>query len=122
MLKRFIYIPGEPEIVPTPQTTPTTLRCEWSGWLSSSTPTFDLNSGDFETILGLKTMYGLCKDVERIECRMKDSRHTPFELTGQVDVTCDVNNGLRCYNRDQPDAKCYDYEVRILCWNDAVCE
>ena len=42
----------------------------------------------------------------------------------QVNVICDTNySGLKCFNNDQPDGKCLDYEVRFLCEpKDANCK
>ncbi|XP_021374153.1 mucin-5AC-like [Mizuhopecten yessoensis] len=99
---------------------PSFVRCGWSSWLNSYTPESRLNSGDFETINGLKYKYGLCKDIIDIKCRVRGSE-TPLAIAGQKGVTCDVTNGLRCYNRDQQNGQCEDYEVQVMCWNNDYC-
>ncbi|XP_033761396.1 mucin-5AC-like [Pecten maximus] len=108
-----------PAKVPT-TATPFFVRCGWSSWLNSYTPESRLNSGDFETISGLKLKYGLCKDIIDVQCRVHGSE-APLALAGQTGVTCDVTNGLRCYNRDQQNGQCEDYEVRVMCWNNDYC-
>lgn len=103
--------------VSMPTEGPVFKQCGWSSWLNSNSPSASLSSGDFESIYDLKSKYGLCKEIRQIECRIAGS-HTPVALAGQESVACDIRNGLRCYNRDQISGRCYDYEVRVLCWVD----
>ena len=96
--------------VPSPETTleppyvgqlhPTLhLRCTWSPWLNSDKPTLGAtDTGDMETIAGLKTTFGLCKNIRDIQCRVAGS-HTAASAAGQVGVMCDSVNGLRCFNK-----------------------
>lgn len=75
------------------------LRCGWSPWLNGDRPNFGTNDvGDLETIAGLKTKFGLCKNIVGIKCRVAKT-DTPASAAGQVGVVCDSVNGLRCYNR-----------------------
>lgn len=94
----------------------THVRCGWSTWLNGNTPSSDLNGGEFETIQGLKSRYGLCKDIKEIRCRLAGG--IPPAPGSQELITCDVANGLRCYNRDQNNQMCNDYEVSVYCWDD----
>jgi len=55
-----------------------------------------------------------------IECRVKSSG-IPWALAGQRGVSCDINNGLQCRNKDQANGLCEDYEVSVYCW-DSSCE
>lgn len=102
---------------PVTMVTPTRtyIRCVWSNWLNTDTP--DVGRGDFETITALKSTFGLCPNIVNIECRVTGS-HTSVAVAGQNKVTCDAQNGLRCHNDEQVSNKCYDYEVRVLCWDD----
>jgi len=50
-----------------------------------------------------------------IEC-VRASDELPYDKTGQK-VTCDLWNGLRCFNTDNPPL-CYDYKVRLGCLKD----
>ncbi|KAK3611484.1 hypothetical protein CHS0354_039096 [Potamilus streckersoni] len=93
------------------------IQCAWSPWLNSDKPKTDLtDAGDLETIQSLKTKYGLCKSISDIKCRVANS-NTPSSASGQSGVTCDIVNGLRCYNKEQVGQICYDYEVSLLCWS-----
>ncbi|KAL3831915.1 hypothetical protein ACJMK2_023609 [Sinanodonta woodiana] len=93
------------------------IQCAWSPWLNSDKPKLDLtDAGDLETIQSLKTKYGLCKSISDIKCRVANSK-TPSSASGQSGVTCDIVNGLRCYNKEQVGQICYDYEVSLLCWS-----
>ena len=74
------------------------LRCAWSPWLNSDRPNLGASdTGDMETVAGLRSKFGLCKNIVDIQCRVAGS-HTPSSATGQVGVLCDVANGLRCFN------------------------
>ncbi|XP_052092501.1 mucin-5AC-like [Mytilus californianus] len=109
---------------PTPLTTEapntsklTYVRCAWSDWLSSTSPTNAPTSGDMETIENLKKHFGLCPSIIDIECRIRDNGSSTS--ASQDSVTCDIQNGLRCFNRDQVSFQCHDYEVRVKCWDDS---
>ncbi|KAJ8313908.1 hypothetical protein KUTeg_008469 [Tegillarca granosa] len=114
---------------PTPQPTPgptfsvqknyTGPRCGWSSWLNSHTPTAGKDGGEFETIAGLKSKYGLCSSIQKIKCRRVGGVPPPLGETRPV--VCDEINGFACYNKDQPSQSCYDYEVMVKCW-DEMCE
>ncbi|KAK7483904.1 hypothetical protein BaRGS_00024788, partial [Batillaria attramentaria] len=109
-----------PETTETPTSTPVPKvypQCAWSPWLNADQPHAGPDDkGDVETIDLLKTTYGLCRDIVDVQCRVAGTA-TPAD----DHVTCDAQNGLRCYNKEQPSGACYDYEIRVLCWA-AQCE
>ncbi|XP_041367296.1 uncharacterized protein LOC121381939 [Gigantopelta aegis] len=94
-----------------------TVRCAWSPWLNADQPNKDSTDvGDLETIDVLKTKFGVCSHIVDIECRVAGTT-TLSRDAGQSHVSCDINNGLRCYNGEQSTSQCHDYEVRVLCWS-----
>ena len=106
-----------PTTVPTTSGRKLTVRCAWSPWLTADKPNQDATDvGDLETIDALKTAFGVCKHMVDIQCRVAGTTVLSKDA-GQSRVSCDINNGLRCYNREQATAQCYDYEVRVLCWS-----
>lgn len=121
----LVPVPTTPEVpvtVTTQKPSPGKLtypRCAWSDWLSSTAPTAAPTSGDMETIENLKKRFGLCPNIVDIECRVIDNGSGTS--AAQDSVTCDIQNGLRCYNRDQLSFQCHDYEVRVKCW-DSSCK
>uniref|UniRef100_A0A2C9K961 F5/8 type C domain-containing protein n=1 Tax=Biomphalaria glabrata TaxID=6526 RepID=A0A2C9K961_BIOGL len=106
--------------VPNPHTTLSPhhkiqVNCDWSDWLNVDSPT--VGNGDMETIESIKSQYGVCPDMVNIQCRVAGTS-TLFSQSGQDRLMCDTLNGFRCYNNEQKDGKCLDYEVRVLCWGD----
>ena len=121
-----IFVHLGPTKTPTPHTTDAPTpgktsypRCAWSDWLSGSTPTDSPTGGDMETMESLRKQFGLSPNIVDIECRIRDNGSVTSAT--QNSVTCDIHNGLRCYNRDQVSFKCHDYEVKVKCWDDS-CE
>ncbi|XP_052248669.1 mucin-5AC-like isoform X9 [Dreissena polymorpha] len=112
-----VVTPGTPTTTENVPIEPTfTVRCGWSPWLNGDRPNFGTgDNGDLESIASLKSKFGICKNIVDISCRVAGTNMTS-SAAGQKDVTCDVLNGLRCYNRDQIGGACYDYEVSVLCW------
>ena len=75
------------------------------------------NGGDRETIDDLRGKYSFCRDdqIEDIKCRVIGQRNEPLYF-GQNNITCDLDNGLVCYNDDQEgDSECLDYEISFKC-------
>ncbi|XP_048245023.1 mucin-5AC-like isoform X2 [Haliotis rufescens] len=114
-VRYFCDCSGTPQVTLTPPNKMLAIRCDWSPWINIDTP--DSGHGDMETIDSIKTKHGVCKNMKQIECRIAGT-NTMSSAAGQSRVTCDVDNGLRCYNNEQLSSKCYDYEVRVLCWED----
>ena len=105
------------KVPPPPSPQPSDLinvTCDWSPWLNADSP--DAGQGDMETVATLQGKYGICSKISDIQCRVAGSP-TLFSQSGQTHLTCDVLNGLRCFNDLQNDGQCLDYEVRVLCWN-----
>ena len=101
----------------TTQPTNIQVDCAWSPWLNVDSP--DNGAGDIESIGEIKRKFGVCNTFAAIECKVTG---TPvlFSQAGQDRLTCDILSGFRCYNSEQVNGKCMDYEVRILCW-DSLC-
>ena len=84
----------------------------WSVWMNSDTPT--QGRGDFETIAALRYSHSFCAKPQSIRCRtVKDQ--VPVTVTLDGSVVCDVKNGLACFNDEQSDNTCEDYEVSVYC-------
>ncbi|CAH1788460.1 unnamed protein product, partial [Owenia fusiformis] len=101
---------------PTTVTTfePVCLEDGWTQWMSSFIPT-PLNQGDLETYPNLRKAYQFCSfnEITAVQCRVIGT-NTMADYSGQT-VTCSMDNGLICYNKDQEANTCYDYEVRVYC-------
>ncbi|CAG5117515.1 unnamed protein product [Candidula unifasciata] len=91
------------------------VNCAWSPWLNADRP--ESGMGDIERIIDIKTMFGVCSNIINIECRVAGTE-TLFSQSGENHLACDFLNGFRCYNSEQSDGHCLDYEVRVLCWGD----
>ncbi|XP_035826998.1 hemocytin isoform X2 [Aplysia californica] len=89
------------------------VNCDWSPWLNADSP--DVGNGDMETLTEIRRTFGVCPTIADIECRVAGSP-TLFSQAGQDRLMCDVLNGFRCFNNEQKDGQCLDYEVRVLCW------
>ncbi|GFN75366.1 LOW QUALITY PROTEIN: mucin-2-like [Plakobranchus ocellatus] len=103
----------KPPLSATTQPSKIQVDCAWSPWLNADKP--DVGVGDIESISEIKRKYGVCPTIVDIECKVAG---TPvlFSQSGQDRLTCDILNGFRCYNNEQSNGKCMDYEVRVLCW------
>lgn len=71
-----------------------------------------------ETIFALKSTFGVCPRMIKIQCRIAGTI-TQANVGHQTGVRCDPINGLICYNNDTQTGMCYDYEVRVFCWSDS---
>jgi len=98
--------------------------CGWTSWMNGHSPSGS-SEGDEESLTSLRKDFTFCptSDITAIECRDVATGKTATQM-GQVNVICDTNySGLKCFNNDQPDGKCLDYEVRFLCEpKDANCK
>ncbi|XP_006822488.2 LOW QUALITY PROTEIN: uncharacterized protein LOC100375545 [Saccoglossus kowalevskii] len=111
-------------IIQTSTAEPTTTACipttEWSEWMDDEPhkKVDPLAEGEFELYSDLHDLYDFCESPVDIECRVKSPyEHVtgpPHDVTGQQ-VSCDVDEGLRCYHSDQMPPMCYNYEIRVLC-------
>ncbi|NXJ20417.1 MUC5A protein, partial [Dicrurus megarhynchus] len=105
----------------TPVTTSLTIplcfkeECYWSRWYDVSYPGSGYNDGDFDTIQNIKKKgYKVCDKREDVECRAVRFPNTPYPLLEQH-ITCNTEEGLKCYNKDQLPPICYNYEIRFKC-------
>lgn len=97
--------------VPTPSKIQ--VNCAWSPWLNADRP--ESGNGDIESISDIRKVFGVCSNIINIECRVAGTE-TLFSQSGENHLACDFLNGFRCYNSEQSDGHCLDYEVRVLCW------
>ncbi|KAM9190271.1 mucin-5AC-like [Mergus octosetaceus] len=104
-------------VTTTPSTTPGCIKeeCDWSIWYDVSYPESGYNDGDFDTIENIiKHGYKVCANRKAVECRAVRFPNTPYQLLEQH-ITCNTEEGLTCYNKDQLPPICYNYEVRFKC-------
>ncbi|XP_041337050.1 mucin-5AC [Pyrgilauda ruficollis] len=112
----------ETTITTTPVTTPPSTthlcfkeKCYWSRWYDVSYPGSGYNDGDFDTIENIeKNGYKVCNNRKDVECRAVRFPNTPYPLLEQH-ITCNREEGLKCYNKDQLPPICYNYELRFKC-------
>nr|XP_027809288.1 mucin-5AC [Marmota flaviventris] len=89
--------------------------CTWTQWIDGSYPRPGRDSGDFDTFHNLRSKgYKFCERPTSVECRAQFFPNTPLAELGQQ-VTCNSEEGLICWNRDQLPPICYNYEIRIQC-------
>ncbi|XP_077654314.1 mucin-5AC [Urocitellus parryii] len=89
--------------------------CTWTHWMDGSYPGPGRDSGDFDTFHNLRSKgYKFCERPTSVECRAQFFPNTPLAELGQQ-VTCNSEEGLICWNRDQLPPICYNYEIRIQC-------
>ncbi|XP_071472999.1 mucin-5AC [Marmota flaviventris] len=89
--------------------------CTWTQWIDGSYPGPGRDSGDFDTFHNLRSKgYKFCERPTSVECRAQFFPNTPLAELGQQ-VTCNSEEGLICWNRDQLPPICYNYEIRIQC-------
>ncbi|XP_075609145.1 LOW QUALITY PROTEIN: mucin-5AC [Balearica regulorum gibbericeps] len=108
----------------TPVTTSSTIplcikeECYWSMWYDVSYPGSGYNDGDFDTIQNIKNKgYKVCDNRKDVECRAVRFPNTPYPLLEQH-ITCNTEEGLKCYNKDQLPPICYNYKLRFKCCTD----
>ncbi|XP_068800201.1 mucin-5AC [Struthio camelus] len=90
-------------------------ECEWSRWYDVSYPKSGYDDGDFDTIQNIKKQgYKVCDNRKAVECRAVRFPDTPYHLLEQ-NITCNTEEGLICYNKDQLPPICYNYELRFQC-------
>nr|XP_031360801.1 mucin-5AC [Lonchura striata domestica] len=90
-------------------------KCYWSRWYDVSYPGSGYNDGDFDTIENIKNKgYQVCSNRKEVECRAVRFPNTPYPLLEQH-ITCNTEEGLKCYNKDQLPPICYNYELRFKC-------
>uniref|UniRef100_A0A8K9XM76 WxxW domain-containing protein n=1 Tax=Oncorhynchus mykiss TaxID=8022 RepID=A0A8K9XM76_ONCMY len=92
-------------------------------WISKYYPSVGPEGGDFETIENIrKSGIDICSQPKEVECRAKDNIYVPLAELGQ-NVECNPSVGLICRNKDQGIPPiCYNYEIRVRCCVDTVCE
>ncbi|NWV44254.1 MUC5A protein, partial [Grantiella picta] len=90
-------------------------ECYWSRWYDVSYPGSSYDDGDFDTIQNIKKKgYKVCDNRKSVECRAVRFPNTPYPLLEQ-NITCNTEEGLICYNKDQLPPICYNYELRFKC-------
>ncbi|NWI05908.1 MUC5A protein, partial [Tichodroma muraria] len=106
-----------PPVTLTPFTIPHCVKekCYWSRWYDVSYPGSGYNDGDFDTVQNIKNKgYEVCENRKDVECRAVRFPNTPYPLLEQH-ITCNTEEGLKCYNKDQLPPICYNYELRFKC-------
>lgn len=83
------------------------------------TPYYDRDnmdgSGDYETINDLiKEGKDVCTGKEIIGIQCQTTEGVDYSETGEI-YTCNTDVGGVCINKNQPDGKCNDYQVRFFC-------
>ncbi|KAM7329595.1 hypothetical protein ACRRTK_011208 [Alexandromys fortis] len=111
--------------VSTPVTSTTCQpQCQWTGWLDTDYPTSDGEGEDIETYERIRaTGADICEQPQGIQCVAQNYPDMSLDMLGQ-EVTCDVNFGLVCRNRDQKGdfGMCYNYMIRVLCCSVSHCQ
>lgn len=85
----------------------------WTSWLDRDNPD---GTSDAEVLLGFQAS-SVCAQPSAIEARIKGTNNafTPAMPRPTPLRTFSAAAGLHCYNVDQPNGSCPDYEVRFLC-------
>ncbi|KAM9149379.1 mucin-5AC-like [Pangshura tecta] len=113
--------------ISTTTVTPTTSVCvrevcQWSQWYDVSYPGSGINDGDFDTFDNLRAKgYKVCKAPKAVECRSEKFPNTPLSELEQK-VECSTTIGLICYNKDQHQMICDNFQIKILCCSFVPCE
>ena len=82
----------------------------WSGWKDKDNPSGNCDCEEMSQLTDDYDDSGLCSNPTGTQARIKGS--------SAMSTTEDVRfglNGLRCWNVDQADGRCEDYEVRFCC-------
>lgn len=110
-----------PTMVPSSQTTVSPYTCKqgWSDFMNIDSPTITKASetngpGDVESIPELRKYYSFCANPTGIKCQSATTGAS-YIMSMDVDVTCDLTNGLECLNSKQGGFDCDDYEVSVFC-------
>ncbi|XP_010074435.1 PREDICTED: mucin-5AC-like, partial [Pterocles gutturalis] len=106
----------------SPSTTPLCIKeeCYWSRWYDAYYPGSGYDDGDFDTIQNIeKKGYKVCEHRKAVECRAVRFPNTPYPLLEQH-ITCNTEEGLKCYNKDQLPPICYNYKLRFKCCNNVT--
>jgi|GEM_PF-1516101 len=100
-------------VVPTTVLAQTSVTNNWTSWLDRDNPD---GTSDAEVLSGFAAS-SVCATPTAIEARIKGTTKvfTPTVPTPSVLRTFSATAGLHCYNVDQPNGACPDYEVRFLC-------
>ncbi|XP_066408626.1 mucin-5AC [Molothrus aeneus] len=104
-------------VTTSPSTIPLCFKeqCYWSRWYDVSYPGSGYDDGDFDTIENIENNgYQVCNNRKDVECRAVRFPNTPYPLLEQH-ITCNTEEGLKCYNKDQLPPICYNYELRFKC-------
>ncbi|XP_030338095.1 mucin-5AC-like [Strigops habroptila] len=104
-------------VTTSPSTTSLCIKeqCYWSVWYDVSYPGSGYEDGDFDTIQNIeKKGYKVCDNRKAVECRAVRFPNTPYPLLEQH-ITCNTEEGLICYNKDQLPPICYNYKLRFKC-------
>ncbi|KAM6068296.1 mucin-5AC-like [Theristicus caerulescens] len=104
-------------VTTSPSITPLCIKeeCYWSMWYDVSYPGSRYDDGDFDTIQNIKKKgYKVCDNRKAVECRAVRFPNTPYPLLEQH-ITCNTEEGLKCYNKDQLPPICYNYKLRFKC-------
>ncbi|XP_077036665.1 mucin-5AC, partial [Agelaius phoeniceus] len=104
-------------VTTSPSTIPLCFKeqCYWSSWYDVSYPGSGYDDGDFDTIENIENNgYKVCNNRKDVECRAVRFPNTPYPLLEQH-ITCNTEEGLKCYNKDQLPPICYNYELRFKC-------
>ncbi|XP_057634690.1 mucin-5B [Chionomys nivalis] len=113
------------QIISSPVTSTTCQpQCQWTGWLDTDYPTSDGEGEDIETYERIRaTGADICEQPQGIQCVAQNYPDMSLDMLGQ-EVTCDVNFGLVCRNRDQKGdfGMCYNYMIRVLCCSVSHCQ
>ncbi|KAG6931053.1 mucin 5B, oligomeric mucus/gel-forming, partial [Chelydra serpentina] len=123
----FVFSSSTPISTTTATVTPTTpvcVReiCQWSQWYDVSYAGSGINDGDFDTFDNLRAKgYKVCKAPKAVECRDEKFPNTPLNELEQK-VECSTTMGLICYNKDQQQKICDNYQIKILCCSFVPCE
>ncbi|XP_038166954.1 mucin-5B [Arvicola amphibius] len=99
-------------------------QCQWTGWLDADYPTSDREGEDIETYERIRASGAdICEQPQGIQCVAQNYPDMSLDMLGQ-EVTCDVNFGLVCRNRDQKGdfVMCYNYMIRVLCCSVSYCQ
>ncbi|XP_070561362.1 uncharacterized protein [Ptychodera flava] len=89
---------------------------EWTQWMDDENGgTLEPSSiGEFEQVDQLRGAYGFCDEPTDIECALADDTNTPYDGTGQDSLTCNLQQGFRCFHSNQ-NGDCFSYAIRLLC-------
>ncbi|XP_053305279.1 mucin-5AC-like [Spea bombifrons] len=95
------------------------MECRWTQWYDNNKPNKKSDGGDNESIEDIKSKGGeVCSKGEvenKIECEAVDKDGRSISDNQQV-ITCDVETGLACQNREQKEKeKCHNYRMRYEC-------